>query len=369
MIGKKQRLCALVGMSASLVATAGPAMSDSPVLEGSLTSAYLWSQVNYTGATDRDGFAIVADSHREEGGIDTQTGWYVQQGTVTSRVLWGAQTTVPAHTRGICTTQLSVEGQRLLDPSPNPSIALWFNPWMNLDLYELRMQGGSLITGPVWADLVASPSRHLVQASLDCAELGTAVWDLPLIVLPSPDPDRPEGVSINDGSSFTNNPKVTLTFGWDGLVDKIRISNDGGFAPSKSSIRDLSSGVTQNWTLDEVAAERIPRQVYVKLHSVEQGWQKQTYTDDIILDTIKPQVLSASLSGSGAASLASGRMVRIRAKDNRSGIASMQVSKGKPSKRAKVVKYRKAVKVAGSGPLFVRVRDGAGNGAKGRVAG
>lgn len=30
-----------------------------------------------------------------------------------------------------------------------------------------------------------------------------------------------------------------------------------------------------------------PRTVYVKLHYVESGWQKQTFTDDIILDMVK----------------------------------------------------------------------------------
>ncbi len=100
------------------------------------------------------------------------------------------------------------------------------------------------------------------------------------------------------------------------------------------------------------------------------GWQKQTYTDDIILDTVKPQVVSATVGGSGGATLtAAKRTLRVKAKDNKSGIASMQISTGKPKKKAKVVKFRKAVRFSGSGEVFVRVRDGAGNWSAWRTAG
>ena len=183
------------------------------------------------------------------------------------------------------------------------------------------------------------------------------------------DPERPSGISIDDGADFANSPRVRLWLGWEGLVDRVKVSNDGGFAPSKTREIKLRERGPLDWTLVELAAERIPRTVYVKYHYVESGWQKQTYSDDIILDTVKPEVVSASLGGSGTATLAAAkRTLRVRAKDNKSGIASMQVSVGKPKKKAKVVTFRKAVKVAGAGRVFVRVRDGAGNWSQWRSA-
>jgi hypothetical protein len=105
--------------------------------------------------------------------------------------------------------------------------------------------------------------------------------------------------------------------------------------------------------------------VYIRFHRAFGEWDDQTFTDDIVLDTVVPQIFSLSFAPPGDL-LAVRRAVRVRAKDNRSGIKAVQVSKGKPRKKTKVQKFRRTLAAPGSGRVFVRVRDGAGNWSKWR---
>lgn len=220
------------------------------------------------------------------------------------------------------------------------------------------------------ARALASPASGTASFSVDCGDVGTAAWTAPYTVVPDSPAGRDTGVSIDDGADFTNNPEVLLHLGWKAWpIDKVKVSNDGGFAPSKTRVFDLTSGDPIPWRLVVLGNERLPKTVYVRFHSPSRGagWDQITYSDDIVLDTVVPQILSLTITQPGATSLASGRRtLRVKAKDNRSGVKSIQISKGKPRKKAKVVKYRKAVAAPGSGRLFVRVRDGAGNWSKWR---
>ena len=218
---------------------------------------------------------------------------------------------------------------------------------------------------------LASPASGTASFSVDCGDVGTAAWTTPYTVVPDSPAGRDTGVSIDDGADFTNNPEVLLHLGWKAWpIDKVKVSNDGGFAPSKTRVFDLTSGDPIPWRLVVLGNERLPKTVYVRFHSPSRGagWDQITYSDDIVLDTVVPQILSVTLLQPGAASLASARRtLRVKAKDNRSGVKSIQISKGKPRKKSKVVKYRKAVAAPRSGRLFVRVRDGAGNWSKWRA--
>ncbi|MEI2644104.1 MAG: hypothetical protein V9G10_17845 [Candidatus Nanopelagicales bacterium] len=351
--------------AASLLAVPGAAAADSPpTLTGALTDAYLWSYVTYDGRTGDDGVAIIARSHQEEGGLDTPTGWYMLEGTTTAQVLWGASTSAPSGTSANCTHSISVGAAVLYQGVPTRALATWINPWIDFDFLDLRR--GVTVAGPQLADLTKSPGRHSASAMIDCGDFGTARWITPIVVLPRPDPERPTGVSIEDGADFTNSKRVRLWLGWEGLVDKVRLSNDGGFAPSRTKEIALDQRGALDWTLVELAAERIPRQVYVKFHSVEQGWLRQTYSDDIILDTVRPEILSASIDSGGSVSqlTASKRPLRVRAKDNKSGVAQAQIAAGKPRTTARVVTFGKRLSAPTRGAVFVRVRDGAGNWSK-----
>lgn len=215
---------------------------------------------------------------------------------------------------------------------------------------------------------LASPHSGTASVNIECPEIGSARWTMPYTVLPASPPGRELGVSINDGDDFTNNPEVGLHLGWKTTTSQVKVSNDGGFAPSKTRVFDLSSAEPLRWRLVVLGNERLPRTVYVRFKSYDGNWETITYTDDIVLDTVVPHILSATLVPPDPISLtASRRTLRVTAKDNRSGVKSIQISKGKPRKKAKVVRFRKAVAAPGSGRLFVRVRDGAGNWSKWRA--
>jgi hypothetical protein len=215
---------------------------------------------------------------------------------------------------------------------------------------------------------LSSPRSGIASFKIDCGEVGSASWTTPYTVLPASPPGREPGVSINDGADFTNDPDVRLFLAWRAWGwDKVKVSNDGGFAPSKTRVFELTSGDPIPWRLVVLGNERLPKTVYVRLHSPSQGggWQTETFTDDIVLDTVVPQILALSFAPPGDL-LAARRAVRVRAKDNRSGIKAVQVSKGKPRKKTKVQKFRRTLAAPGSGRVFVRVRDGAGNWSKWR---
>jgi hypothetical protein len=259
----------------------------------------------------------------------------------------------------VCSTHVAIDNREVASSPPAP----------------VRLEGGLngrwytsalayALTNPVVDELVRTPRRDAeVSFGVDCGDQGAARWSRPLVVLPQPAIDREPGVTINDGDAFTNSPKVLLSFGWERgvLVGQVKMSNDGGFAPRQTEKSDLvTSDQPVPWTLATLGPERLPKTVYVRFGLFDL-FSSQTFTDDIVLDTVKPVVVSASIGGSGAAVLAGPRMVRVRAKDNKSGLAALQVSAGKPRKGAKVLTFRKAVPAPKSGRVFVRVRDGAGN--------
>lgn len=346
------------GSGLSTAAAADPA----PVYTGTITDAYLDAQPDQT-------LAVIGTLPTDPRALKNADpiGWYMAKGLQSARLVWAAKSNAPFSTSGSCQPSVRLDGR---DAYSGPALPAGggSGEWLLMPLY--LPNGGTLLQGAPLTDVTSKVGVAQADLGLDCGALGTAAWSMPLVVLPSAPDDREPGVSIDDGADFTNSTKVKLHLGWDGLLDRVKVSNDGGFAPSRTEEIKVRKEGPLDWTVIELAAERIPRTVYVKFHYIAYGWQKQTFSDDIILDTVKPEVVAAALGGSGAATLASAqRSLRVRAKDNRSGIASMQVSSGKPKKKAKVVKYRKAVKVPGAGRVFVRVRDGAGNWSKWRVAG
>jgi hypothetical protein len=348
-----------VGTGISTVAAADPA----PVYTGTITEAFLDAQPDQT-------LAVIGKLPTDPRALKDADpiGWYMTKGLQSARLVWAARTDAPMGASGSCQPSVRLNGSEAYSGPPLGGSGSGVGSWLLMPLY--LPDGGTLIQGPPLTDVTAKVGTGTADLALDCGALGTASWSMPTVVLPAAPEDREPGVSIDDGADFTNNAKVKLHLGWDGLLDRVKVSNDGGFAPSKTKEIKIRQEGPLDWTVVELAAERIPRTVYVKFHYVAYGWQKQTYTDDIILDTVEPQIVSATTTQSGAATLAAAqRTLRVKAKDNKSGIVSMQVSTGKPRKKAKVVTYRKAVKVNGTGRVFVRVRDGAGNWSKWRTAG
>jgi outer membrane protein assembly factor BamB len=168
-------------------------------------------------------------------------------------------------------------------------------------------------------------------------------------------PAGPLGVSINAGARFTNSANVTVSLVWPLFAHTVLISNDGGFRTAGS----FPLAATIPWKLDPTGAERLPRTIYVRFQGGEAG--RETYQDDIVLDEKKPKVAAATLTDDGS-------VLTVRALDGVSGVASMEVRNG-DSGRPRWVPFRAKVRLRRSDkPVFVRVRDRAGNRSKWRKA-
>jgi hypothetical protein len=182
-------------------------------------------------------------------------------------------------------------------------------------------------------------------------------------------PDGPVGVSINNGAQYTNEPDVVVHVTWPAFASDLFISNDGGFRPSSQ----LRVEERIPWRLDSSGPERLPKTIYVRFLGGEAG--PETYQDDIILDETPPRVLYArAASASGAAVTASRRRhrtyrLRIRARDNVSGVSRMQITQNR-RRPGRVRKYRRLARFKGVAGqrLYVRARDRAGNWSKWRKA-
>jgi alpha-tubulin suppressor-like RCC1 family protein len=198
---------------------------------------------------------------------------------------------------------------------------------------------------------------------------------------------RPEGVSINNGEEFTSSQKVTVSVTGPSTAVKAILSNDGGFATSETF--DLvNNSADISWTLQSSKEGTFTKIVYVKYVS-RFGSQSTPYTDDIILDTTKPVMTTATAVaaaptqsavqvarvGVSAKKAAGGVRLSLRGSDTISGIGSIEVrsaankaatevnvsrvagkADGKPRAASQTVTLRTTAK-----RLQVRVIDRAGN--------
>ena len=90
-----------------------------------------------------------------------------------------------------------------------------------------------------------------------------------------------QGMTINGGAQYTNDPDVTLSVIAPNGVGSLRVANDGGFRAAEA----FTVKKTIRWRLAESGLERLPKTVYLRF-----GNEAQTFTDDIILDQTKPTV-------------------------------------------------------------------------------
>ena len=134
-------------------------------------------------------------------------------------------------------------------------------------------------------------------------------------ILPSP-PAGEVGVSIKNGDSYTNSKQVTLNLVWPEYATSVRISNDGGFAASKTQTKDLAASI--DWVLDDSVKGIYTKVVYIRFNGVADT--TKTYTDDIILDTTAPTIESSS-----AAVASSSVDVSLKATDDITGVSKVQV--------------------------------------------
>ncbi len=194
---------------------------------------------------------------------------------------------------------------------------------------------------------------------------------------------RPEGVTINDEDEFTKSTKVTVSVVGPTTAVSALVSNDGSFRTTKTF--DLVEGAADiSWTLLATRDGSYTKVVYVRFQS-KFGTKLSDSTDDIIVDTSKPVLDSASAKASsafsGAVSIAAvkagGVKITVKAKDSISGAGFVEV-RSAANKKSTVVAFKKSptkVKVMGmprvtsdtvsvnttAKRLQVRVLDKAGN--------
>ena len=129
-------------------------------------------------------------------------------------------------------------------------------------------------------------------------------------------PSGEAGVSIIDGAAYTNSKSVKLNLVWPSYATEARISNDGGFAASKTQTKDLAASI--DWELDDSVKGIYTKVVYVRFNGVADT--TKTYSDDIILDTTAPTIETSSASA--ASSLVD---VSLKATDDITGVNKVEI--------------------------------------------
>ena len=164
----------------------------------------------------------------------------------------------------------------------------------------------------------------LGDCTINANQAGGSGWDAApqvsqtFTILPSPPAGEP-GVSIKNGDSYTNTKQVTLNPVWPEYATAVRISNDGGFAASKTQTKDLAASI--DWVLDDSVKGIYTKVVYIRFNGVADI--SKTYTDDIILDTTAPTLVSSSMSVESSAINLS-----LNATDDITGVDVVQVKSG-----------------------------------------
>ena len=133
-------------------------------------------------------------------------------------------------------------------------------------------------------------------------------------------PTGEPGLSIENGTSFVNSRNVSLNLVWPEYATEARISNDGGFAATKTKTIPLAS--TVNWILDDTVKGVYTKVVYVRFSGTGVDTTK-TYSDDIILDTNAPTLESSTAKTSSTAIV-----VSLKATDDITGVDEAQISSG-----------------------------------------
>ena len=220
--------------------------------------------------------------------------------------------------------------------------------------------------GPTWTGIWNSPGTHTIRVR---ATSPTGLTDVATAVVQVfPSSPRTAGISINGGLPYTNSPVVTLSLGWPEFSERVRLSNDGGFA--RDSLKDLASEV--QWRLDDSIDGKYTKIVYARFVN-SSNKESGTYLDDIIFDNDPPTLRAVSatpLSQQAAATAqAAGPrqqrwVIRSRAKDNRTGVTALRVSVKKSSGSGQqTVAYKKKafVSIRPKKAIWVKVQDGATN--------
>lgn len=235
--------------------------------------------------------------------------------------------------------------------TPPPGGAIVKYEWdLNGDGIFERDTGEAATTVRTYANV-----KDIVVSMRVSSNLGTdAVSGAPLSVRLAPPPGH-LGVTINEGAEFTNKRTVTISPVWPVFALTALISNDGGFRQAE----EVPLATDIKWKLDAAGGERLPETIYVRFLGGQSG--RETYQDDIVLDLVKPKVLTATISTERS-------LLGVSARDGISGVAAIQLA-ADPGDATGWRPFKRRVHVPrGPKRVFVRVRDRAGNKSRWRRA-
>jgi hypothetical protein len=225
-----------------------------------------------------------------------------------------------------------------------------------------EIDGGSIST---YTTKFSSPGNKSVGVRVTSRGGSTTSATFAIEVRNAP-PEGEPGMSILDGAVSTNVKSVKLNLVWPEFATEVRVSNDGGFATSKTQTFQLAPAI--DWTLDDSVKGIFTKVVYVRFNGSGIDNTK-TYSDDIILDTTPPTIESTSAAASGTS-----LVISSKAADDITGVDDIQI---KSESTMVTQDYSSSVtvsagdlglavssssvrKMAGA-KLQVRVSDGAGN--------
>lgn len=184
-------------------------------------------------------------------------------------------------------------------------------------------------------------------------------------------------VTIDGGAEFTRSTDARLTIAVPSGVSALRISDRPDFAGAPA--RRVRDGGQYAWRLRDAGLGQGVRRVYVRyvtrhVEAYEGGGPAPVdVSDDIVLDQRPPTVVAGRLVAAkrarrkrGRSSVAARRAgrrstLRLRARDNRSGVHRLQITT-KRSRPGKARRYARRLSVRGQPRrVWVRVIDKAGN--------
>ncbi len=274
--------------------------------------------------------------------------------------------TIPEATT--CSVSVSVNGQPWFSANAEPLGVVWlvrktFDPELEDGLKPLLKRGANELS-----------------AQSDCGEFSDGSQSLTanLNVLQDSFGEF-GGVSINDGDDFTNTSSVNLNLSFDGIVAQVALSNDGGFPKSQTQVFDYKDN-TVAWKL-RASTSKLPRKVYIRYRLFADAndgtlgrWEKQVYSDDIILDEIAPVITAMRVSSTTSRATTvldqvskartKVKAITITAKDDLSGLARLDISAQLGTGAIVKAAYGSTIKLAltnSRNTVYVRAVDAVGN--------
>ncbi len=228
--------------------------------------------------------------------------------------------------------------------------------WSNSPTYSYAWLRDGATAAGTGASYVAQAADigHSLSCRVTAANAGGSAMATSGPVAVTSRGDGTVGVTIDGGATYAPSLAASLTIHDPPHSTGILVSNDPAFpSPQPLAIRGDD---TYAWTLEPPATEGGATAVYVRFTGPGAD-PLATYTDDVLLDVVPPQVSSA------VAHRLAGDLwkIKIAASDGASGLAKLRVAKV-PGRKVRSMKFTRSFATRNiKASRYVQVIDGAGN--------